>query len=64
MEIELTPLESKIAQVVALCQSLRAENAALRHALAEVTGERDRLAGKLDAARARLEAVLHHLPDQ
>lgn len=63
MEHELASLEAKISQVASLCQRLRAENATLRSQLLAAAGERDRLAGKLDTARARLEALAQQLPD-
>lgn len=63
MKPDLTSLEAKISQVAALCQRLRADNEALRAQLVALTGERDRLGEKLDAARLRLEALVEQLPD-
>lgn len=63
MEHQLASLEAKISQVVDLCQRLLAENDALRSQLRAATGERDRLAGTIDAARTRLEALADKLPD-
>ena len=63
MDANLASLEAKISQVAALCQRLRADNDSLRAQLAVATGERDRLADKLDTARARLELLVEQLPD-
>lgn len=63
MESDLAALEAKISQVVAICQRLRSENDQLLTQLKSLTGERDRFAEKLDAARVRLESLVEHLPD-
>lgn len=63
MEDALRALEAKIAEVVARCRELRADNDALRTQLASVAAERDLLGDKLDAARARLESLLAQLPE-
>jgi len=63
MEPDLASLEAKISQVATLCQRLRADNEVLRSQLRAATGERDRLAEKLDTARLRLEALAEQLPD-
>lgn len=63
MEDALSTLEAKIAEVVARCRELRADNDALRTQLASVAAERDLLGDKLDAARARLESLLAQLPE-
>jgi cell division protein ZapB len=49
---ELNALESKIAQVVALCRSLRTENDGLREQLASLEADKERLAERMAAARA------------
>ena len=64
MEDALNALEAKIAEVVARCRELRADNDALRAQLAGVVDERDRLGDKLDAARLRLETLLDQLPQE
>ena len=63
MEDALNALEAKIAEVVARCRELRADNDALRAQLANVAAERDHLGDKLDAARLRLETMLGQLPE-
>ena len=63
MDARLTALEEKISRVAALCEGLRAENAALQAALAEALQIRDDYGQKLDTARVRLEALAAKLPD-
>ena len=69
MESQLTALEDKVSRVADLCRSLRAENNALLTRLAaaeaaEAASAREcqRLAGKMEAARVRLEAIALQLP--
>jgi len=59
---ELNALESKIAQVAALCRSLRAENVELRQKLAVAEAERARAVERMDLARERIEALALQLP--
>ncbi|MBK7954365.1 MAG: hypothetical protein KBE22_11400 [Candidatus Accumulibacter sp.] len=60
---ELNLLESKIAQVAALCRSLRSENHELRERLASAETERDRLAERMATACERLEQLAQQLPE-
>lgn len=60
---ELNALESKIAQAVALCRTLRAENGELRQRLITLESDKLRLVGRMDTARARLEQVAQQLPE-
>ncbi|HJT51628.1 MAG TPA: hypothetical protein VJ734_06775 [Nitrosospira sp.] len=62
MESELNDLEEKINQFVRLCQQLRSENIQLRQQLAAATNENKHLAGKINDAACRLEALLPHIP--
>ena len=64
MKGDLTALEQKIEQFLAFCQSLRAENQALRSRVAGLEEERQLLVDKIDTARARLEALMETLPEQ
>jgi len=63
MEAELKALEERIGQLVDLTQRLRDDNRSLRQQLAHAANENKRLAEKVDAAKARLEALLEHLPE-
>jgi hypothetical protein len=60
---ELNALESKIAQVSALCRALRVENVELRHGLAVVNGEKQRLVERIEIARERIAALALQLPE-
>ena len=64
MKGDLTVLEDKIEQFLAFCQSLRAENQALRSRVAGLEDERQSLVDKIDTARARLEALMAKLPEE
>ncbi|MBK1681664.1 hypothetical protein [Rhodocyclus tenuis] len=59
---ELNALESKIAQVAALCRSLRAENSELRLQLSAAEADRVRAIQRMDLARERIEALALQLP--
>ena len=60
---DLNALESKIAQVAALCHTLRAENAELKQQLASAEVVRSGLAERMESARDRLEPLAQKLPD-
>ncbi|TMH97011.1 MAG: hypothetical protein E6H43_18960 [Betaproteobacteria bacterium] len=62
MEAEFNSLEAKVAQFVALCERLRAENVELRQQLAAARTDAKRLHEKIDGARSRLEGLLARLP--
>lgn len=64
MTKQLDTLEGKVAQVVNLCHSLRAENQELRARLASAEDERLRLVERMEAARVRLEALAEQLPEE
>ena len=60
---ELNALESKVAQVIALCRSLRSENERLREQLTVAENDRNRLAERMAAASVRLEQLAVQLPE-
>jgi cell division protein ZapB len=60
---ELNALESKIAQAVALCRDLRAENIELRQQLAAAEGEKRRVVERMNTACVRLEQLTLQLPE-
>jgi cell division protein ZapB len=62
VEAEFNSLEQKVAQFVALCERLRAENADLRRELAAAKSDAKRLHDKIDTAKARLEGLLARMP--
>lgn len=62
MEAEFNSLETKVAQFVALCERLRAENVVLRQQLASAQNDAKRLNDKINGARSRLEGLLNRLP--
>ena len=64
MKGDLTELEQKVEQFLAFCQSLRAENLALRSRVSGLEEERLSLVSKIDTARARLEALMVRLPEE
>ncbi len=63
VEAELNSLESKVAQFVALCERLRAENISLRQELASARNDAKRLNEKIDGARSKVEQLLTRLPE-
>ncbi len=62
MEAEFNSLETKVAQFVALCERLRAENVELRQQLAAARTDAKRLHERIAGARSRLEGLLSRLP--
>ena len=63
MDSELSDLEEKLDQLVQRLKALREENRDLRQQLATRTDEGARLAEKLTAAKARIEALLKQIPE-
>jgi cell division protein ZapB len=64
MNEELGGLESKVEQVIALCDALRAENHQLRDRIGTLEGEKDALAARMSEARTRLEGIMDRLPSE
>ena len=62
MEAEFNSLEAKVAQFVALCERLRAENVELKQQLATAQRDARRLNEKIDGAKSRLEGLINRLP--
>lgn len=63
METEFRSLEDRISQFVDLCGRLRDDNRRLRQELADAVNANKLLAGRVEDARARLEALLERIPD-
>ena len=64
MDAELSSLEEKINQFVALCQRLRADNHDLRQQLASAQNENKQLDDKIADAKTRLESLLNQIPEE
>lgn len=64
MDAELSSLEEKINQFVALCQRLRADNHDLRQQLASAQNENKQLNDKIADAKTRLESLLNQIPEE
>ncbi len=62
MEAEFSSLEAKVAQFVALCERLRAENVELKQQLAAAQSDARRLNEKIDGAKTRIEGLINRLP--
>ena len=62
MEAEFNSLEAKVAQFVALCERLRAENIQLRQELLSARNDAKRLNDKIDGAKVKLEKLVSRLP--
>lgn len=64
MDAELRALEERVGQLIELTQRLRHDNRQLRQQLAQATNDNKRLSEKVDAAKARLQSLLSHLPEE
>jgi cell division protein ZapB len=64
MNEELLGLEDKVAQVVTLCDTLRAENHQLRQRIGALEGEKQALAERMTTARERIEHLMDQLPPE
>jgi cell division protein ZapB len=62
VEAELSSLEAKVAQFVALCERLRSENRELKQELSAAQSDARRLNEKIDGAKTRIEGLLNRLP--
>jgi cell division protein ZapB len=62
VESEFNSLEAKVAQFVALCERLRAENIQLRQDLLSARNDAKRLNEKIDGAKLKLEKLVSRLP--
>lgn len=62
MSSEFQQLSEKVAQLAALTQSLRRENAELRLNVSALTTEKVELARRMEEAHQRVAAMLEKLP--
>ncbi len=63
MDAEFDTLDGKIDQFLQLCQRLKSENRELRQQLVSAQNDVKQLEGKVDGAKARLEALLRQIPE-
>jgi cell division protein ZapB len=63
MDAEFDTLDGKIDQFLQLCQRLKSENKELRLQLVSAQNDVKLLEGKVDGAKARLEALLRQIPE-
>ncbi len=64
MDVELSSLEDKINQFVALCKRLRTDNHDLRQQLASAQNDNKQLNDKISDAKTRLESLLAQIPEE
>ncbi len=64
MENDLKTLETKVTQLIGICNQLRAENHQLRQDLANALSANRQYSDKIDTATARLEKLLGDLPEE
>jgi cell division protein ZapB len=64
MNAPLASLEQKVEQIVALCETLRAENHRLRDRVGALEGEKQALTERMVTARTRLEGLMDRLPQE
>lgn len=62
MNDPLGGLEDKVTQVIALCDSLRAENRRLHDRVGTLENDKANLAERMTTARERLEGLMDRLP--
>jgi len=62
VENEFSALESKVTQVVTLCERLREENVSLREQLVSAQDDAKRLNAKIDGAKTKLEQLISRIP--
>jgi uncharacterized protein (TIGR02449 family) len=63
MDSDLDTLEQKIAAIAQLVGQLRTENLHLRQQLAALENDKRLLHERMEAARARVEALLARIPE-
>ncbi|CAG0987013.1 hypothetical protein MTYP_02070 [Methylophilaceae bacterium] len=64
MDADLKTLETKVAHLITLCQTLRSENSVLRQDLAQAQNDTQQLRENIAIVSSRLEAVIERLPEE
>ncbi|MFN3884009.1 MAG: hypothetical protein ACK4Q4_04530 [Rhodocyclaceae bacterium] len=64
MDAPLASLERKVEQIIALCETLRAENRQLRERVGALENEKRGLIERMTLARVRLEGLIDKLPPE
>ena len=64
MDADLAALEQKLATLIAHTRALRAANESLRHDLAAAVETNRALATRMQAATARLDALMARIPTE
>ena len=60
-ELDVTALESKVDELIALCERLAEENRTLREERQSLIDERESLVERNERARSKIDATLGHL---
>lgn len=63
MNADLITLEEKLAQLISLCQLLRAENLELRQELTLSQDDNKQLQDNIELASRKLQTLIEHLPE-
>ncbi len=63
MNADLITLEEKLAQLISLCQLLRAENIELRQELTHSQDDNKQLQDNIELASRKLQTLIEHLPE-
>ncbi|MCB5190149.1 hypothetical protein LG198_05355 [Methylobacillus arboreus] len=63
MNADLITLEEKLAQLISLCQLLRAENLELRQELVRSQDDNKQLKENMELASHKLQALIERLPE-
>ncbi|MDR5172837.1 hypothetical protein IHQ56_13500 [Methylobacillus flagellatus] len=63
MNADLITLEEKLAQLISLCQLLRAENLELRQELVRSQDDNKQMKENMELASQKLQALIERLPE-
>jgi len=60
-ETDISKLESRIDELITVCDQLKSENTALRERQGSLVEEKEQLIKKADKARTRVQGILNRL---